>query len=140
MSGKTKTGSVVPGGEGTLSIIGRDLHVVGELATDGVVKVEGKITGSVRASRQVLVTRGGHVAGDIFTSEAVIGGEVTGSIHADERVEIQETSLINGDIYTRRLMVQEGGEVNGHIRMGDPQALEQGARVAQDQPVAVLER
>lgn len=127
-------------GEGSLSIIGRDLHVVGELATDGIVKVEGSVVGSIRAGRQVLITKTGSIDGDIYTREAIIGGQVTGCVYADDRVEVRDSSVIKGDISTKKLLVQEGGEVNGHIRMGDPRALEQGAKVAQREAVQLVER
>jgi len=109
-----------PGREGdTLSIIGTGLRVEGDLSSDGVVKVEGTVVGTVRASRQVLVAKGGVVEGDIVTREAIIGGEVRGGIGAEERVELQATSVVHGDITTKRLFVQEGGEINGVIRMGE---------------------
>ncbi len=126
--------------EGSLSIIGKDLRVVGELATDGIVKVEGSVVGSIRASRQVLITKTGSIDGDVYTREAIIGGQVTGCVYADDRVEVRDSSVIKGDISTKKLLVQEGGEVNGHIRMGDPRALEQGAKVAQREAVQLVER
>ena len=54
---------------------------------------------------------------------AVVGGEIHGGIFADDRVEVQASSVVQGDITTQRIIVQEGGEVNGHVRMSDPQAL-----------------
>ena len=106
-----------------LSIVASGLRVEGELDTNGVVKVEGTIVGRVRAERQVLVAKGGLVDGDILTREAIIGGEVKGAIFADERVEIQTNSSINGDITTQRIVVQEGGEINGTVKMANPNAL-----------------
>ena len=111
------------GKEGGLSVVATGMKITGHLDTKGVVKVEGEVLGSVRAEKQVLVARGGLVDGDILTREAVIGGEVRGAIYADERVEIQATSVINGDITTKSILVQEGGELNGHLKMADPQAL-----------------
>lgn len=99
------------------------MRVEGDLTSDGVVKVEGKVVGTIRAAHQVLVAKEGVIEGDVYTREAVLGGEVHGTIVADERVEIQSTSVVNGDIVTRRLAVHDGGEVNGHIRMGDPACL-----------------
>lgn len=106
----------------SLSVIASGMRVEGELVTDGVVKIEGTVVGTVRAGEQVLVAKGGIVEGDIHTREAVLGGEVRGTILAHERVEVQATSVVHGDIGTQRIMVQEGGEVNGHVRMGDPRA------------------
>ena len=116
-----------------LSIIGAGMRVVGDISADGVVKIEGSVSGTVRAAKQVLVARGGEVEGDVVSREAIIGGEVRGAIYAEERVELQTTSIVHGDVHTKRLLIQEGGEINGVLRMGEdvgqpPQA---GSRVAQ---------
>jgi cytoskeletal protein CcmA (bactofilin family) len=114
--------------EAALSVIATGTTIVGELNSDGVVKVEGTVMGSVRADRQVLVAKGGRIEGDVYTREAVVGGEIRGSILADERVGVQASSIIEGDITTQRILVHEGGEVNGHVRMGNPQALTQASQ------------
>lgn len=111
--------------EGNLSIVAAGMRVIGQLITSGVVKVEGTIEGSVRADRQVLIAKGGVVEGDVYTREAIVGGRVAGSIFAEERVEVQTKSMVSGDIVTQRLMVHEGGEVNGTVQMGDPKVLKQ---------------
>jgi cytoskeletal protein CcmA (bactofilin family) len=102
-----------------LSIIGAGMKVVGDLTAEGVVKIEGTVVGTVRAGRQVLVAKGGVVEGDVFTREAIIGGEVRGGIHAEERIEAQTGSVVHGDLATKRLLVHEGGEINGVVRMGE---------------------
>ena len=109
--------------ESALSIIAPGARVTGELVTDGVVKIEGVVDGTIRAQREVLVAKGGRVQGDIHTRDVVVGGEVVGSIFADERVEVQQGSTVHGDIVTKKLVIQEGGEVNGQIRMGDAKAV-----------------
>lgn len=112
-----------PPREPGLSVIAPGMRVEGELVTDGVVKIEGTVVGSVRAGQQVLVAKGGVVEGDIHAREAILGGEVRGSVLATERVEVQASSAVQGDIVTQRIVVHEGGEVNGHLRMGDPKAI-----------------
>ena len=102
-----------------LSIIGAGMRVVGDISADGVVKIEGTVVGTVQAARQVLVAKGGEVEGDVVSREAIIGGEVRGGIYAEERVELQATSVVHGDVATKRLFVQEGGEINGVLRMGE---------------------
>lgn len=101
----------------SLSMIASDLKVVGDLETDGVVKIEGQVDGTIRAATQVLVSQGALINGDIHTKEAIVGGEVKGVVHADERVEIQTTAVVNGDIVTKRIVVLEGGRVNGSVKM-----------------------
>jgi cytoskeletal protein CcmA (bactofilin family) len=112
-SGAAREG--VPG----LSIIGAGMRVVGDISADGVVKIEGSVNGTVRAAKQVLVARGGEVEGDVISREAIIGGDVRGAIYAEERVELQATSVVHGDVHTKKLLIQEGGEMNGVLRMGE---------------------
>jgi cytoskeletal protein CcmA (bactofilin family) len=81
------------------------------------VKVEGRVEGSIRSARQVLVGRQGVVQGDIETREAIIGGTVEGTITASERVEIQATAVVNGDVVTRTIVIAEGGKINGSVKM-----------------------
>lgn len=119
-SGKDGGGEARSGarGEPGLTIIAVGTRIVGEVRSNGVVKIEGEVEGTVRAERQVLIAKGGRVDGDVITREAILGGEVTGSVTSEERVEVQTGSVVNGDIATERLVVQEGGEVNGQVRMG----------------------
>ena len=126
----TEKGHGIAESEATLSIIGSGMRVVGDITADGVVKIEGTVVGSVRAGRQVLVAKGGEVEGDVITREAIIGGEVRGTVLAEERVEVQTTSVVHGDITSKRLLVQEGGEINGVVRMSTVVTPEASARVA----------
>lgn len=102
-----------------LSIIGKDMVITGDLETEGVIKIEGRVRGTIRAASQVLVAQGATIEGDLHTREAVVGGAVHGTIHATERVEVQATAAIEGDIHTTRILVVEGGQVNGEIKMGE---------------------
>lgn len=105
------------GAQGGLSIVAKDLTIAGDLQAEGVIRIEGRVVGNVHAGDQVLISEGGIVEGDVVTREAVIAGRVHGSIHGDERVELQAAAVVHGDITTRRLLVQEGGQVNGSVKM-----------------------
>jgi cytoskeletal protein CcmA (bactofilin family) len=106
------------------SIIAKDMAITGDLETEGVVRIEGRIRGTVRAGSQVLVGQGAQLEGDLHTREAVIGGEVVGSIHAAERVELQASASVTGNIHTPRIAVMEGGRVSGEVRIQEPVASE----------------
>lgn len=107
------------------SIIAKDMSIVGDLETEGVVRIEGRIRGTVRAGSQALVSQGAQLEGDLHTREAVVGGEVVGTIHASERIELQATASVIGNIHTPRIAVMEGGKVSGEVRIQEPAAAEQ---------------
>jgi cytoskeletal protein CcmA (bactofilin family) len=99
------------------SIIASDMTVIGDLETEGVVRVEGRVRGTVRVGAQVLVAQGAVIEGDLHTQEAVIAGQVSGAIHARERVELQATAMVAGDILTPRISIIEGAKVTGEVKM-----------------------
>ena len=103
-----------------LSIIAPGAKLVGHLDTESVVKIEGRLEGSVRAADQVLLTSGGIVVGEVIGREVVIGGEVQGNVQAYERVEVLAGGVVEGDITTPRVAVEEGGTVNGRFKMAEP--------------------
>src|SRR6476620_10535079 len=99
------------------SIIASDMTVIGDLETEGVVRIEGRVKGTVRVGAQVLVSAGAVIEGDLHTQEAIIAGQVSGAIHARERVELQATAMVAGDILTPRISIVEGGRVSGEVKM-----------------------
>jgi cytoskeletal protein CcmA (bactofilin family) len=99
------------------SIIASDMAVIGDLETEGVVRIEGRVRGNVKVGAQILVTQGATIEGDLHTQEAVIAGTVTGAIHASDRVELQETAVVAGDIHTARIAIVEGAKVAGEVKM-----------------------
>lgn len=114
--------------EGVISIIGPGMRVVGDCETEGTLRVEGSIEGTVRAGKAVVIGKDGSIHGDIFTQDAIIGGRVQGLVVAESRLELQATCQIDGEIHARRIKLDEGGRVNGKVHTGEveKQRLQQG--------------
>ena len=101
-----------------VSVIGPGMEIVGDIKCDGTVRVEGRVQGSIKATKSVVVGTGGTVAGDIETQDVVVAGAVTGTVVGASRVELQETCKVEGDIRSRRIKLDEGGRVEGRLHMG----------------------
>lgn len=119
-----------------VSVVGPGMEIVGDVKSDGTVRVEGRVEGSVKAAKSVVIGRDGVVAGDIETQDVVVAGRVAGTITAESRVELQESCRVEGDIRSRRIKLDEGGRVEGRLHMGaeaftpaskEPRLLEQPA-------------
>jgi cytoskeletal protein CcmA (bactofilin family) len=103
--------------ESVISIIGPGMKVVGDCETDGTVRIEGAVQGSIQAAKAVVVGKDGLVIGDISTQDAVISGRVEGSVTAHSRLELQASCRIDGDVHTPRLQLEEGAVINGSVQM-----------------------
>jgi len=103
--------------ESVISIIGPGMKVVGDCETDGTIRIEGTVEGSVRAGKAVVVGKDGIVSGDISTQDAVISGKVMGTLVAQSRLELQATCHIEGEVHARRMQLEEGAILNGTVHM-----------------------
>jgi len=105
--------------ESVISIIGPGMKVVGDCHTEGTVRIEGLVEGSVRAGKAVVIGKQGAVRGDVHTQDAVVSGHVAGTLVEESRLELQATSQIDGEVRTRRMQLEEGAVLNGTVEMGE---------------------
>lgn len=104
--------------DAVISIIGPGMKVIGDCETDGTIRIEGLVQGSVRAAKAVVIGKDGLVAGDVVTQDAVVSGRVKGTLTAESRLELQATCEIEGEVRTRRMQLEEGAVLNGTVEMG----------------------
>ncbi|HEY9225337.1 MAG TPA: polymer-forming cytoskeletal protein [Gemmatimonadaceae bacterium] len=113
------------------SVIDEHLSISGDLATDGTVRVDGRIEGSLHRTDTMIIGEGASVVGNIEAREVVIGGELTGSLRVSGRVEVQQTGTVRGDIHAAAVLLAEGGTVQGHVIVHPlATALEEGRQFA----------
>lgn len=102
-----------------ISIIGPGMKVVGDLNTEGTVRIEGEVQGNVQAGKAVVVGKDGVVGGDIHTQDAVIAGRVIGTLVIDSRLELQPSCSVEGEIRAKRMQLEEGAVVMGTVQVGE---------------------
>jgi cytoskeletal protein CcmA (bactofilin family) len=105
--------------EAVISIIAAGMKVIGDCTTDGTIRIEGSVEGTVRAGKAVVVGKEGLVDGHVHTQDAVVGGRITGSLTAASRLELQSTAQVDGEVRARRMQLEEGAILNGQVSMGE---------------------
>jgi len=103
--------------ETIISIIAPGMQVFGDCETEGTLRVEGSVEGSIRAGKAVVVGEFGQINGDITTQDAVISGRVVGNLVIGSRLELQGASHVEGEVYARRIQVEEGAVLNGSVNI-----------------------
>ncbi|CDG49359.1 bactofilin family protein [Cardinium endosymbiont of Bemisia tabaci] len=100
------------------NIIGQGSHLEGNIQTTGNLRIEGKVTGGIKAKAKVVLSHTAQIEGNIVAQNAEIGGEVKGSIEVIELLVLKSTAMVWGDIVTSKLVFEEGACFDGKCKMG----------------------
>jgi cytoskeletal protein CcmA (bactofilin family) len=116
----------------TPSVIAADLNVLGNLISDGVLDIDGKIDGNVRC-HTASVRPNGRVHGDIMAEIVHVYGTVEGIIKA-KTVMLYSTAKVVGTIMHESLSIEDGAFVDGKFKRTDKVLLEDESMSVAAQP------
>lgn len=105
-------------GNGAINIIGAGTIIDGEIKSNGDVRIDGTIRGSVSSKSKVVIGSTGQVEGDVVCQNADISGQVKGNTTVAEMLFLKSQARINGDILTGKLVVEVGASFTGNCSMG----------------------
>jgi cytoskeletal protein CcmA (bactofilin family) len=97
------------------TIIGPNTRVKGNIETGGFTRVDGSITGNVKAQGRVVIGETARMKSNVSGTSITVGGVVYGNIIASEQIIILSTGLVLGDIITRRIQADEGCLIHGKV-------------------------
>ena len=98
--------------------VGGGTVLTGETTFDAMLRVDGHLKGSVTSEDGTLIIgANGRVDADILVSEAIINGSVEGDVTASEKLTLGRTATVVGNIQSPRLIIEDGGILEGSCRM-----------------------
>lgn len=103
---------------GALNTISQGTVIQGEINSEGIIRIDGTVKGTVRTKSKLAVGKSGKIDGDIHCSEADIEGKVIGSVNVGQKLTIRSNGNVDGDIITDKLVVEPGAMFNGSCTMG----------------------
>jgi len=98
---------------GTLSLIGADVRIVGNISTEGEIQIDGQLEGDI-VCRRLLIGESGRVTGEITAETTQVHGEVIGKITA-RAVVIARAGRIAGDIIHDSIEIEAGAQLEGRL-------------------------
>lgn len=99
------------------SVVSAECYFQGTLSVQGSLRVDGTLEGSVDNARHVIVGTDGKVLGDVTAQIVVCGGVIEGNVCAD-MLEVLAPAFIKGDIRAKKMIVEEGGRIEGLCVIG----------------------
>ena len=107
--------------ETRVPVLGKTLLFRGELTAEEDVILQGRVEGSIRHARNLIIGTEGSVLGDVYASHLTVEGLVEGDLHCSEAVIVRATAQVRGNIFAPRVGIMEGATFNGRVEM-DPNA------------------
>lgn len=104
-------------GDATPVVVGPGARFEGLLSFWGRARVDGALRGDVVAAGTLEVGPAAAVAARIEVDVLVVEGHVEGNVVARERVEIRAGGRISAAVATPRLVLDEGGVLEGRVVM-----------------------
>lgn len=107
-----------------IPVLGKTLLFRGELTAEEDVVLQGRVEGSIRHARNLIIGTDGSVLGDVYAAHLTVEGLVEGDLHCTEAVVVRATAQVRGNIFAPRVGIMEGATFNGRVEM-DPGAASQ---------------
>lgn len=95
-------------------VVGLNSSVDGHLVSEGSIRIDGKVSGSIQSRGDVIIGDNAVVNSDIEAVYCEISGAVTGSVHTETQLKIFKSGNLNGDITVSSFTIEEGGIFRGN--------------------------
>lgn len=114
---KKKNGGDMNNLSSTVTIFGKGTQVKGKVSSQGDIRIDGTIDGTISCEGKVILGDTSEVALDITTIEMNINGRFKGNLVADKQLIIGDKGVVSGDVKTPSIIVEEGAVINASITM-----------------------
>ena len=103
---------------GAVNAIGQGSIIKGDIITDGDLRIDGVLKGTVHAKGRLVLGETGIIEGEILCQNALIAGTVKARIEVTELLSLKAKATLHGDIITNKLSVEPGANFTGSCSMG----------------------
>ena len=100
------------------NLIGNGTTIKGDIESNGDIRIDGRLTGSLKANGKVIIGQTGVMEGDLTCKQAEISGAVKGVINTEELTALKATSKVEVDLSTKQLLIEVGAQFTGKCVMG----------------------
>ena len=101
------------------TLIGQQCSIIGSLNGNGFIKIDGSIDGNIICEDDIALGETGRIKGDITCNNAYINGIINGNVSCTNTLTIESCGKVQGDISVKKLMISEGGILDGKCTMAN---------------------
>jgi len=86
------------------------------------VRIDGIYKGAIEIDGSLVLGDSGSVTGDVQASYFLVAGEMMGNIKCHTQLHFASTARVIGDVHAQSLIIDEGSQVTGRYRVGEPKS------------------
>jgi len=98
-----------------LTLIDRDVTLVGEIVSEENIRLRGRVEGNVVTSGSVVIEPHGSVLGDITAENLIVEGSIEGRVVVARKFELRPTGRMRGDIQAAVVAIAEEAFLQGKV-------------------------
>lgn len=102
----------------SVNLIGAGTKIKGNIQSEGDIRIDGTLIGTITSKGKVVVGSTGTVEGEITCENADISGTVKVKIAVANILLLKPTAKLTGDIVTSKLAIESGATFSGSCSMG----------------------
>ena len=100
------------------NLIGNGTTIKGDIESNGDIRIDGHLIGSLKSNGKVVIGQTGVMEGDLTCKQAEVSGVVKGNINTEELTALKSTSRVEVDLNTKQLLIEVGAQFSGKCNMG----------------------
>jgi len=102
-----------------INLIGSGTVIKGDITSNGDIRIDGTLNGSVHSKGKLVVGSTGNIEGEIVCQNADFSGLIKAQVTVSELLSIKATAKLTGDVVTNKLAIEPGAVFSGSCRMSN---------------------
>ena len=103
----------------SINLVGAGTIIKGEVKSNGDIRIDGTLIGSVSSKGKLVVGATGNIEGEIICQNADFSGIIKATVTVSELLSMKATAKLNGDVITNKLAIEPGALFSGSCRMNN---------------------
>ncbi|MBO4615413.1 MAG: polymer-forming cytoskeletal protein [Bacteroidales bacterium] len=104
-----------------LNILGCGTTIVGNIVSQGDVRVDGILDGNLTTQSKLVIGATGRISGEIKCKDCEVSGAVKGKIQVENLLMLRATAVVEGEIRTTKLAIEPNAVFSGTCSMSTAQ-------------------
>lgn len=104
----------------SINIIGSGTVINGSINSNGDMRIDGTLIGTITSTGKVIVGTTGNVEGEIMCQNADFSGIVKAKVAISELLSLKASAHLSGDVITNKIAIEPGARFTGSCRMETP--------------------